>query len=63
MHRAGQPRFTGGFIDRYVENVIYPARYTPIVQVLVALIVIASWVLVYRRRDHISHRTSDLRRA
>ncbi|HEY1488296.1 MAG TPA: DUF2784 domain-containing protein, partial [Micromonosporaceae bacterium] len=62
MHRAGEPQFTGGFIDRYVENVIYPARYTPIVQALVALIVIASWVLAYRRRDHISHRTSDLRR-
>jgi hypothetical protein len=42
--RAGQAGVTRGFIDRYIEGVIYPARYTGLVRVLVAL----SWALGYR---------------
>jgi uncharacterized protein DUF2784 len=61
--RGGEARYTGGFIDRYIENVIYPARYTPIVQAVVGLAVLISWVLFYRRRDHVSHRAGGLRRA
>lgn len=51
--RAGQARLSGtGFIDHYVENVIYPERYTRELQVLVALVVTVSWlgVVVLRRR-------------
>jgi Protein of Unknown function (DUF2784) len=46
--RAGEGALTKGFIDRYIEGVIYPARYTPVVDVLVGLVVIGSWLLVYR---------------
>lgn len=32
-----------GFIDHYLENVIYPGRYTGQVQALAAVVVLASW--------------------
>jgi hypothetical protein len=47
--RAGERALTKGFIDRYIEGVIYPARYTRLVDLLVALVVLISWLFVYRR--------------
>jgi hypothetical protein len=57
--RAGEHALTKGFIDRYVEGVIYPARYTRLVDVLVGLVVLISWLLVYRRW-RASRKTSEL---
>jgi hypothetical protein len=51
--RAGQERLRGtGFIDNYLEGVIYPARYTWLLQTLVALAVAVAWAgyLARRRR-------------
>lgn len=48
-HRAGMSSYTGGFIDRYIQGVLYPARYTPFVQATVAVVVLVSWVWFYRR--------------
>jgi Protein of Unknown function (DUF2784) len=48
--RGGYGAYRGGFINRYVENVIYPASLTPFVQALVAIAVLTSWFLVYRSR-------------
>jgi hypothetical protein len=50
--RAGQARLSGtGFIDHYIENVLYPERYTLALQVLAAGVVAVSWVgYVVRRR-------------
>jgi hypothetical protein len=39
---------TAGFVDRYVEGVIYPERYTGLVQVLVAVVVTISWAGAYQ---------------
>ncbi|MEV4757587.1 DUF2784 domain-containing protein [Micromonospora sp. NPDC049559] len=48
--RAGQTGPTEGFIDRYVEGVLYPERYTLLVQLLVALLIVTSWTgFLYRR--------------
>ncbi len=47
--RAGEAALTEGFIDRYIEGVIYPARYTRLIDVLVGLVVVGSWLLAYRR--------------
>jgi hypothetical protein len=47
--RAGEHALTKGFIDRYIEGVIYPARYTRLIDVLAALVVLISWLLVWRR--------------
>jgi hypothetical protein len=59
--RAGLGTYGGGFIDRYVENVLYPARFTPLVQALVAASVLTSWYLVIRSRRGAPTATGDLR--
>lgn len=48
--RAGEPPLTSGFIDRYVEGVLYPQRYAAAVQVLVALLVLGSWLGLFHHR-------------
>ena len=47
--RAGDAPVTGGFIDRYVTDVIYPGRYLIEVRVLVALVIALSWAGAYAR--------------
>lgn len=47
--------YRGGFIDRYIEDVIYPEELTPLMQALVATGVAVGYVgLVQRRRRAIS---------
>jgi hypothetical protein len=41
---AGQPALTGGFVDQYIEGRLYPQRYTPVVQAVVASLVVGSWL-------------------
>ena len=49
--RGGEAPLPGGFIDRYVEGVLYPASLTPLVQASVAVLVLGSWsVLLTRSR-------------
>jgi hypothetical protein len=52
--RAGEHPSAAGFIDRYIEGVLYPVRYTHLLQVGVGVLVIGSWlvawVLLRRRR-------------
>ena len=50
--RAGMSSYSGGFIDRYVQGHLYPTADTPAVQATIAVIVIASWALLYRRTHH-----------
>lgn len=47
--RAGEEGFDAGFVDRYIEGVLYPAQYTRLLQVLVGVLVVVSWVGLYRR--------------
>lgn len=42
--RAGWQAYEGGFIDRYLTGVIYPARYERFVQALVAAGILAAYV-------------------
>ncbi|GAB2919393.1 hypothetical protein GCM10027280_03040 [Micromonospora polyrhachis] len=42
--RAGETGAMRGFIDRYVEGVLYPERYSEWVMALVAIVVVASWL-------------------
>lgn len=49
--RGGEPDLGAGFIDRYLENVVYPERYTPVVWGVVGLVVVISWAgFLLRRR-------------
>ncbi len=48
--RAGQAELgPAGFIDRYLEDVVYPERYTPVIWAVVGTIVVASWIGAVRR--------------
>lgn len=66
---AGEAPMSVGFVDRYLENVIYPGRYVAVAQTAVALIVAVSWIGAFRvrrrRRDSDTDRKSgvDQRRA
>jgi hypothetical protein len=44
---AGDEPVNGGFIDRYVTNVIYPGRYVGEVRIGIALVVLVSYVGAY----------------
>ncbi|MEE6261085.1 DUF2784 domain-containing protein [Plantactinospora sonchi] len=49
--QAGESGVGRGFIDRYIEGVVYPERYAVLAQVLVGVLVVVSWAgLLYRRR-------------
>lgn len=48
--RAGEPTTAQGFIDHYIEGVLYPQRYTGLVQALAAVVVLGSWTGLARRR-------------
>jgi hypothetical protein len=47
--RAGEAALTRGFIDLYIEGVLYPARYTHVLWVLAGLVIVCSWLVAYRR--------------
>ncbi|HEX6870194.1 MAG TPA: DUF2784 domain-containing protein [Micromonosporaceae bacterium] len=47
--QAGMAPLTTGFVDRYLDNVIYPDRYVHVVRLAVAVIVAVSWVGAYLR--------------
>lgn len=49
--QAGEAGLTQGFIDRYVEGVIYPQQYTHVAQALAAVAVLASWIGYLVRRN------------
>lgn len=48
--RGGETPLPGGFIDRYVEDVLYPARLTPLVQALAGVLVLGCWLALLVRR-------------
>jgi hypothetical protein len=43
--RAGQPGLSTGFINHYLNGVVYPERYHALVQALVAATVAVSWIV------------------
>ncbi|GIF99339.1 DUF2784 domain-containing protein [Catellatospora citrea] len=49
--KAGEQGLSRGFIDTYLTGVVYPERYTLLLQVLAGLVVLTSWVgFLLRRR-------------
>lgn len=50
--RAGQSVSDRGFIDTYIENVLYPERYTHLLQVLVGVLVLVSYAVALVKLRH-----------
>lgn len=48
--RAGQAGLESGFVDQYLEGVLYPERYTWLLQLLAGVLVVGSWAGFYLRR-------------
>lgn len=51
---ADEGAYTGGFVDRYIEGVIYPDAYTPLLRGIVAVLVVAGYAALLRRRNRLS---------
>ena len=45
--RGGQAGYTGGFVEHYIEPVVYPSGLTPTIQVFIGFGVLAINVAVY----------------
>jgi hypothetical protein len=47
---AGEQGYAGGFVDHYIEGVIYPEHYTPLLRALVAAAVVVGYLRLLGRR-------------
>lgn len=61
--RAGEPRDGRGFVDRYLEGVLFPERYTSVLRGLVAVLVLVGWIglACQRRKTSATHPDSTNR--
>jgi len=41
--RGGEAAYEGGFVDRYVEDIVYPGEYTPYLRALAVLLIVAAY--------------------
>lgn len=60
--RGGEQGWDTGFVDRYIEGVIYPAEYTAYLRALAGLLITVGWSgSLYRARSAraASRRTAD----
>jgi hypothetical protein len=56
--KAGEQGLSAGFIDTYIEGVMYPQRFAGLMQLLAGLAVVTSWVGYAMLRARRSHRTA-----
>jgi len=47
---ADEEGYGGGFVDRYIEGVVYPESLTPLLRALAAVAVVVGYAGLYRRR-------------
>ena len=52
---GGEHQTDAGFIDRYVEGVIYPERYTSLLRTLAATLIVVGWTGALVRLRHPAH--------
>lgn len=48
--RTGTEGYEGGFVDHYIEDLVYPDEYTSILRALVAVTVVLGYLRLSRRR-------------
>ena len=49
-HQAGDEGYGGGFVDHYIEDVVYPDEYTALLRAVAAVAIVVSYVGLGRRR-------------
>jgi hypothetical protein len=48
--RSDRGTYEGGFVDRYLEGVVFPERLTPVLRTLAAAAIVAGYVRLARAR-------------
>lgn len=48
--RAGEPLDDRGFVDRYLEGVLFPERYTSTLRILMGVLIVVGWAGCWQRR-------------
>jgi hypothetical protein len=48
--RGGEAAYEGGFVDRYVEDVVYPDEYTPYLRALAVVLIVIAYARILRSR-------------
>lgn len=54
--RADGDAYDGGFIDRYVEDVVYPGEHSSMLRSLAAAVVMIGYIGLHHRRAQGAHR-------
>lgn len=54
--RAGED-YEGGFVDRYLEDVVYPGELTPLLRAVAAVLVLVGYAGLLRSGRHRDHRS------
>jgi len=52
LSRAGESGYDGGFIDRYLEGVIYPSERAGELRLAIGAVVVGSYLVLVRRLVH-----------
>jgi hypothetical protein len=48
---SGEGAYQGGFVDHYVESVVYPESLTPLLQAIAFVAIATGYTGLYRRRS------------
>jgi hypothetical protein len=49
---GGEPGYAGGFVDHYIENVLYPQRLSPLLLTLAAAAILLGYAGLLDKRQH-----------
>lgn len=49
--RGGGSSYDGGFVDHYLEDVVFPSEYSSALRAVAAVIIVISYLGLRRRRD------------
>ena len=52
LRRQAGETYDGGFVDRYLEGVVYPESLTPLLRAVAAALVVAGYAGLLHRRRH-----------
>jgi hypothetical protein len=57
LRRHDGQSYEGGFVDRYLEGVVYPEELTPLLRAVAAVLVVIGYVHLLRARHHPDERS------